>query len=237
MADRNNAHKHAWQVRIILATVDDLGTSEIVLRTGKSKPCVWRWQERFMREGVARLLRDRSLKPGIPRLPAATVEQVVELTLGKPPCEATAVPAGVYADNNSRHGRLVECHLSSVELLALLAPTPPDVVHQPDLPVAGSHVAPSPIPAPFPSSRWLVERFGGERERDQGRSRTGRRADPFAPIAGGDCVFQPNLLTEQGRVRNLLAIQSSQTKRYYEPAAWLNPQNRSSTIAPKTTKR
>ena len=112
MADRNNAHKHAWQVRIILATVDDLGTSEIVLRTGKSKPCVWRWQERFMREGVARLLRDRSLKPGIPRLPAVTVEQVVELTLGKPPCEATAVPAGVYVDNNSRHGRLVECHLS-----------------------------------------------------------------------------------------------------------------------------
>jgi len=25
-------------------------------RAGVSKPCVWRWQERFMREGVAGLL-------------------------------------------------------------------------------------------------------------------------------------------------------------------------------------
>ena len=60
--------------RIVLATADGLGTAAIMRRTGMSKPCVWRWQERFMREGVAGLLRDKTRKPGTPPLPAATVE-------------------------------------------------------------------------------------------------------------------------------------------------------------------
>jgi transposase len=60
-----------------------------VRRTGKSKPCVWRWQERFMREGVPGLLRDRTRKPGKTPLPSAIVDQVVGLTLGDPPREAT----------------------------------------------------------------------------------------------------------------------------------------------------
>ncbi len=29
---------------------DGIGTVKIMRRTGKSKTCVWRWQERFMRE-------------------------------------------------------------------------------------------------------------------------------------------------------------------------------------------
>ena len=89
VADRNSPQKHVWRARIVLATADGLGTNEIVRRTGVSKPCVWRWQERFMREGVTGLLRDKTRKPGIPPLPAATVDRVVELTLGDPPGEAT----------------------------------------------------------------------------------------------------------------------------------------------------
>jgi transposase len=50
---------------------------------------VWRWQERFMREGVTGLLRDKTRKPGLPPLPVATVNRVVELTLKEPPGEAT----------------------------------------------------------------------------------------------------------------------------------------------------
>src|ERR671912_529764 len=42
-----------------------------------------------MREGVPGLLRDKTRRPGIPPLPAATVERVVELTLAEPPGEAT----------------------------------------------------------------------------------------------------------------------------------------------------
>src|SRR5919205_2720385 len=88
-ADRNSRQKHAWRAKIILATADGGGTAEIVRRTGKSKPCVWRWQERFMREGVPGLLRDKTRKPGRAPLPAETVRRVVELTLGEPPGEAT----------------------------------------------------------------------------------------------------------------------------------------------------
>src|SRR6478609_11716529 len=83
-ADRNSPQKHVWRARIVLATADGLGTGEIVRRTGKSKPCVWRWQERFMREGVPGLLRDKSRKPGKAPLPAAIVDHVVELTLKQP---------------------------------------------------------------------------------------------------------------------------------------------------------
>jgi len=38
--------------------------------TGKSKTCVWRWQERFMAQGVDGLLRDQSRPPGIAALKA-----------------------------------------------------------------------------------------------------------------------------------------------------------------------
>jgi transposase len=89
MADRNSRQKHVWRARIVLATAEGCGTAEIMRRAGKSKPCVWRWQERFMREGLPGLLRDKTRRPGLPPLPAATVDRVVELTLGHPPGEAT----------------------------------------------------------------------------------------------------------------------------------------------------
>jgi hypothetical protein len=85
-ADRNSPQKYVWRARIILAPAEGCGTVEI--RTGVSKPSVWRWQERFMREGVAGLLRDKTRKPGLPPLPPAQIARVVELTLG-PPGEAT----------------------------------------------------------------------------------------------------------------------------------------------------
>ena len=56
--DRNAPQKHVWRAEIVLLTGDGLGTVEIMRRTGKSKTCVWRWQERFMEESVAGLLRD-----------------------------------------------------------------------------------------------------------------------------------------------------------------------------------
>jgi hypothetical protein len=58
-------------------------------RSGKAKPVVWRWQERFMAEGVDGLTRDMTRKPGKPPLPAATVQRVVDLALSAPPGEAT----------------------------------------------------------------------------------------------------------------------------------------------------
>jgi len=87
VADRNSRQKHVWRARIILATAEGCRTAEIMRRSGVSKPCVWRWQERFMREGVAGLLHDKTRRPGLPPLPAAVVDRVVELTLAEPPGE------------------------------------------------------------------------------------------------------------------------------------------------------
>src|SRR5271169_2530313 len=89
VGDRNSRQKHVWRARIILATAEGCGTAQIMRRAGVSKPCVWRWQERFMREGVAGLLHDKTRKPGLPPLPSAAVDGVVELTLAEPPGEAT----------------------------------------------------------------------------------------------------------------------------------------------------
>jgi transposase len=97
VADRNSPQKHVWRARIVLATTNGLGTNAIVRRTGKSKPCVWRWQERFMAEGVDGLLRDKTRPSRIPPLPQATIERVVELTAGDPPHEATHWTAAAMA--------------------------------------------------------------------------------------------------------------------------------------------
>lgn len=64
--DRNAPQKHVWRAEIVLLTADGLGTSEITRRTGKSKTCVWRWQERFAEEGVEGLLRDKTRPSRIP---------------------------------------------------------------------------------------------------------------------------------------------------------------------------
>jgi transposase len=57
--------------------------------TAKSKTCVWRWQERFMAEGVEGLLRDKTRPAGIAPLDAVLVDKVVALTLEAPGHEAT----------------------------------------------------------------------------------------------------------------------------------------------------
>ena len=81
--------KHAWRARIVLLSGDGLGTSAIMAQTGKSKTCVWRWQERFMHEGVDGLLRDRSRPPGKTPISSKRVAEIVRLTQEPPPHEAT----------------------------------------------------------------------------------------------------------------------------------------------------
>jgi len=89
VSDRSAPQKHVWRANIILATADGCGTFEIMRRSGRSKPVVWRWQERFMQEGVEGLLRDKTRKPGKAPLPAEIVQRVVDLALSPPPGETT----------------------------------------------------------------------------------------------------------------------------------------------------
>ena len=85
----NSPQKHVWRARIVLLSADGIGTMAIQRQTGKGKPTIWRWQARFMAEGVDGLLHEASRPAGKPSLPAAVIERVVELTLTEPPGEVT----------------------------------------------------------------------------------------------------------------------------------------------------
>src|SRR5580704_17040745 len=80
VANRNSPQKHVWRARIVLLTADGVGTVEIMRRTGKSKTCVWRWQERFMAAGVDGLLRDKTRPSRIAPLAPQIAEHIVALT-------------------------------------------------------------------------------------------------------------------------------------------------------------
>jgi transposase len=97
VVDRNRPQKHVWRANIILLTSAGCGTAEIMRRTGKAKTCVWRWQERYMREGVDGLLKDKTRPSRKQRLAKETVAGVVELTLGPPRGEVTHWTASAMA--------------------------------------------------------------------------------------------------------------------------------------------
>lgn len=95
--DRNTPQKHAWRAEIVLLSANGLGTGEIMRRTGTSKTCVWRWQERFMQEGVEGLLRDKTRPSRIPALTPEVVAWVVTRTHEEPPGETTHWTASLMA--------------------------------------------------------------------------------------------------------------------------------------------
>lgn len=109
VADRNSAQKHVWRSRIVLLTADGAGTSTIMREAGVSKTAVWRWQERFMREGADGLLRDKTRPPRIPPLGDDVAGRVVALTTtSQPRGEVTHWTAAAMA-------KLVRISVSSVQ--------------------------------------------------------------------------------------------------------------------------
>ncbi len=89
MKDRNAPQKHVWRAHIVLLSAEGFGTNVIMRETGKSKTCVWRWQERFASEGFEGLLRDKTRPSRIAKLDPSVAERVVALTMEPPPGEAT----------------------------------------------------------------------------------------------------------------------------------------------------
>jgi transposase len=85
----NSPQKHVWRARIVLLSADGVGTMAIQRQTDKGKPTIWRWQARFMTEGVDGLLHEATRPAGKPPLTAQTIERVVEMTLAEPPGERT----------------------------------------------------------------------------------------------------------------------------------------------------
>ena len=86
---RNSPQKHVWRAMIVVGTADGLGTAAIMRTAGVSKTAVWRWQERFMSEGVDGLLRDKTRPARLPKIAEATTQRVVAMTLSSPPGEST----------------------------------------------------------------------------------------------------------------------------------------------------
>ena len=97
VADRNSPQKHVWRVQTVLLTANGCGTAEIMRRAGTSKTAVWRWQERFMTDRVAGLLRDKTRPLGIPPLEAEVAPRVVAATQADPPGETTLWTAAAMA--------------------------------------------------------------------------------------------------------------------------------------------
>ena len=89
IADRNSSSKAVWRANIVLATADGLGTNAIMKRTGKSKPCVWRWQERYIEAGVEGLAYDKTRPPGKAPLGADVSRRVLTKTASETPPHAT----------------------------------------------------------------------------------------------------------------------------------------------------
>jgi transposase len=89
LGDRNTPAKVVWRARIVLATADGANVKAICRATGKSKPCVWRWQKRFGDAGVDGLLRDKTRPPGRKPLPAELKAKVLAKTTRETPLDAT----------------------------------------------------------------------------------------------------------------------------------------------------
>src|SRR6266699_2060467 len=85
----NSPQKHVWRARIVLLSADGVGTMAIQRQTGKGKPTIWRWQARFMTEGVDGLLHEATRPAGKPPLTPEVIQRVVEMTLAEPPGERT----------------------------------------------------------------------------------------------------------------------------------------------------
>src|SRR5499433_1323264 len=102
--NRNSLQKHVWRARIIVLTADGEGTTAITRAVGKGKAVVWRWQDRFMHEGIEGLTRDKTRPSRIPPLPAETVDRVVALTNQTPPhWSAPAMAKTVGISPSSAH--------------------------------------------------------------------------------------------------------------------------------------
>ena len=89
ITNRNTPRKLVWRAEIVLATADGCGTTEIMRRAGTSKPTVWRWQARYLNDGVAGLQRDKTRPSRVPALPRETRLKVIAKTVQETPVNVT----------------------------------------------------------------------------------------------------------------------------------------------------
>jgi hypothetical protein len=108
----NTPQKHAWRARIIVLTADRLGTNEIMHRTGKSKSAIWRWQGRFMLEGVDGLPRDKTRPPSRAPLGQAVIDRVVAPERGRSARRDDALDGCGHGQGGGHQRALGSAHLA-----------------------------------------------------------------------------------------------------------------------------
>jgi transposase len=122
--DRNAPQKHVWRAQIVMLSAEGLGTNAIMRETGKSKTCVWRWQERFAAEGVDGLLHDKTRPSRIAKLDPSLAERVVALTMEAPASEETHWTGATMAKAAGRGQHLLgPAHLARARAPAASRPT------------------------------------------------------------------------------------------------------------------
>ena len=89
ISNRNTARKFVWRAYIVLATAGGHGTAQIMRRARTSKPTVWRWQARYLDEGLDGLKRDKTRPSRVPPLAMETRLKVIAKTVQETPQNAT----------------------------------------------------------------------------------------------------------------------------------------------------
>ena len=91
ITNRDTARKLVWRSEIVLATAGGHRTFEIMRRARRSKPTVWRWQGRYLDEGVVGLTPDKARRAPsrVPPLPIETRLKVIAKMVQETPPNAT----------------------------------------------------------------------------------------------------------------------------------------------------
>ena len=121
-ADRNSPQKHVWRAQIVLLTAQGYGTAEIMRRADASKTTVWRWQERYMTDGVDGLLRDKTRPSRIPPLTAEVASDVVVADAGQAAGRDDALDRGRDGQGQRHQRQFGAAHLAQTRLAAASNP-------------------------------------------------------------------------------------------------------------------
>ena len=116
VSDRNAPQKHVWRGRIVLLSAEGVGTNAIMRETGKSKTCVWRWQERFAAEGASRRTALRSNPSDRPRVDVAAADGSPSAPWVSKPVPEPGAPSAHPNIPNSRRGRIASPHVQGREM-------------------------------------------------------------------------------------------------------------------------
>jgi len=113
VSNGNSPQKHVWRCRIVLYTVDGLGTGGDHA-AGLARASRWSgvWQERFMQAGVDSLLHDKTRPIAHSAAGSIGDRPVVTLTGSNPPGETTHWTAAAMAKAVGNQRQLGSAHLA-----------------------------------------------------------------------------------------------------------------------------